>query len=61
MSNGVYKNSFWETDFVSQNGFETLTTHMKEGQRSCKWLEDYLKQRAKAEEDYAKALAKISK
>ena len=56
-----YTNSFWENDFLSQTGFETLSTHMKEGQKSCKWLEDYLKQRAKAEEEYSKALCKISR
>jgi len=57
----TFRSSFWETDFVSQVGFETLVAHMKEGQKSCKWLEDFLKQRAKAEEDYSKTLLKISK
>ena len=57
----VYSCSFWETDFVSHTGFETISNHLKEGQKSCKWLEDFLKQRAKAEEDYAKSLLKIAK
>ena len=58
---GVYKNAFWESDFLSQAGFDTLSSHMKDGQKSCKWLEDFLKQRAKAEEEYAKTLLKLSK
>ena len=58
---GIFSASFWETDFISHSGFETLSNHLKEGQKSCKWLEDYMKQRAKAEEDYAKSLLKIAK
>nr|CAB3265254.1 proline-serine-threonine phosphatase-interacting protein 1 [Phallusia mammillata] len=58
---GMFRGAFWEADFLSQTGFETLVNHMKEGQRSCKWVEDYLKQRAKAEEEYSKSLLKISR
>ena len=58
---GTFKSAFWEADFLSQNGFDTLCNHIKNGQKSCKWLEEYLKLRAKAEEDYSKTLTKISK
>nr|XP_002128806.1 proline-serine-threonine phosphatase-interacting protein 2 isoform X1 [Ciona intestinalis] len=58
---GTFRGSFWERDFVTQTGFETVVTHVKEGQRACKWLEDYLKLRSKAEDEFAKALLKASK
>lgn len=57
----TFKNCFWETDFVTQHGFDAIISRMKDGQKTCRWLEDFFKQRAKAEEDYAKALLKISK
>ncbi|KAI8503103.1 proline-serine-threonine phosphatase interacting protein [Branchiostoma belcheri] len=47
------------TDFCSTQGFETLLARVKEGSSMCKELEDFLKHRAKAEEDYSKALQKI--
>ena len=56
-----FKNAFWEVDFEKQTGFETLASHIKEGQKSCKWLEDFLKLRVKAEEEFAKSLIKAAK
>jgi len=58
---GKYKSAFWETDFVSHNGFNTLSSHMKNGQKTTKWMVEYLKQRAKAEDDFSKTLLKISR
>lgn len=57
----MFSTSFWESDFISQHGFETLVTRMRAGRHTCRELEDFLKQRAKAEEDFAKALLKIAK
>lgn len=56
-----FKNNFWELDFLSYTGFETLANHIKEGQKSCRWIEDYLKNRAKLEEEISKKLMHISK
>ncbi|XP_066270131.1 proline-serine-threonine phosphatase-interacting protein 2-like isoform X2 [Branchiostoma lanceolatum] len=56
-----FEESFWGTEFCSTQGFETLLARMKEGSNMCKELEDFLKHRAKAEEDYAKTLQKIVK
>ncbi|XP_078576333.1 proline-serine-threonine phosphatase-interacting protein 2-like isoform X3 [Branchiostoma floridae x Branchiostoma japonicum] len=56
-----FEDSFWGTDFCSTQGFETLLARMKEGSNMCKELEDFLKHRAKAEEDYAKTLQKMVK
>ena len=58
---GTYKSAFWETDFVSHNGFNALSNHMKNGQKSTKWIMEYLKQRAKVEDDYSKTLIKIGR
>lgn len=57
----MFSSSFWESDFISQVGFDTLVARMKEGRQTCRDVEDFIKQRAKAEEDYAKALLKIAK
>nr|XP_039257135.1 proline-serine-threonine phosphatase-interacting protein 1-like [Styela clava] len=57
----MFSSSFWESDFVSQTGFDTLVARMKEGRQTCRDVEDFIKQRAKAEEEYAKALLKIAK
>ncbi|XP_076820138.1 proline-serine-threonine phosphatase-interacting protein 1-like [Clavelina lepadiformis] len=58
---GTFKGSFWETDFLTQHGFDAVVSHVKEGQRSSKTLEDYLKMRARAEDEYSKALLKLTK
>ena len=58
---GTYKSAFWETDFLSHVGFNTLSSHMKTGQKNTKSIEEYLKLRVKAEEDYSKTLLRISK
>lgn len=56
-----FRSNFWESDFASQNGFDTLAQHIKEGQKSCKWVEDYLRNRAKLEEEFSRKLIQISK
>lgn len=57
----MFSSRFWENDFVTQTGFETIAARLKDGGKTCKDIEDFLKQRAKAEEDFAKALQKIAK
>lgn len=57
----MFSGNFWETDFLSQTGFETIISRLKEGSKTCRDIEDFLKQRSKAEEDFAKSLQKIAK
>lgn len=56
-----YKDRFWEADFLTQTGLEILLARMKNGRITCKELEEYLKQRAKIEEEYGKQLLKIAR
>lgn len=60
-SNKMFSSNFWENDFVSQTGFDSIVSRMKEGRQTCRDVEDFLKQRAKAEEDFARALQKIAR
>ncbi|XP_064633476.1 proline-serine-threonine phosphatase-interacting protein 1-like isoform X1 [Lineus longissimus] len=55
-----FVDAFWGTDFCSTAGFDVLHKRVKEGRQVCKDLEEFLKQRAKIEEDYGKALLKLS-
>ncbi len=52
---------FWDTEFNSTNGYDVLLKRMKEGREMCKDYEEFLKQRAKAEEVFGKTLVKIAK
>lgn len=56
-----FSGAFWEPNFTTQPGFETLVSRMKAGRQTCRDVEEFLKQRAKAEEEYAKSLLKIAR
>lgn len=58
---GCYSDSFWDKDINSTEGFDRLQKHMKEGKVTCEVAEKLIKARAKADEEYAKALQKIKK
>ncbi|XP_074644142.1 proline-serine-threonine phosphatase-interacting protein 1-like isoform X2 [Tubulanus polymorphus] len=51
--------SFWGTDFCSTAGIEALSTRLKDGNKTLKDFEDYLKQRKKIEDEYAKSMMKL--
>ncbi|KAL5006000.1 hypothetical protein ScPMuIL_017158 [Solemya velum] len=50
---------FWEHDYIGTTGFECLCRLMKDGRTMCREVEEYFKQRAKAEANYCKALQSI--
>ncbi|XP_070536065.1 proline-serine-threonine phosphatase-interacting protein 2-like [Ptychodera flava] len=56
-----YVDNFWTTDFTSTSGFDVIVKRLKEGRQTLKDFEEFLKQRARAEEAYGKNLIKISR
>ena len=56
-----FKDGFWEVDYQSTRGVETLFTYIKDGEKSVRWMETYVKARYEAEERYAQQLSKINK
>jgi proline-serine-threonine phosphatase interacting protein 1 len=56
-----YSDAFWEAEFCGTSGFDTLLKHMRDGRESCKYLAGFIRQRAKIEEEYAKAIEKANK
>jgi len=54
----LFSDSFWGE---KHTGFEVLTHNLKNGEQSCKDLEDFLKQCHILEETYIKALARVVK
>ncbi|KAK3083225.1 hypothetical protein FSP39_017251 [Pinctada imbricata] len=57
----LFEDAFWEQDITSTRGFDILVRRLKEGRKICKEVEDYFKERAKAEQTYAKAITNISR
>lgn len=60
MSTG-YASKFLSTDFTSSAGFDTLVKRMEDGKATCRSVENFLRLRSKCDEDYSKALCKISR
>ncbi|XP_060581127.1 proline-serine-threonine phosphatase-interacting protein 1-like [Ruditapes philippinarum] len=56
-----FADSFWETDFNGTLGFDLLCKRIREGQKVCKDIEDFLKKRAKADIQYSKLLRSIAR
>lgn len=54
----TFADSFWGSDFQSTAGYDVLKKHIKEGKQTCMAFEQFLKARAKAEEEYGKNLQK---
>lgn len=55
-----FTNCFWGTDFNSTAGFDALCKRMRDGRQMTQDLEDFIRQRADAEEKYGKALIKLA-
>lgn len=56
-----FEDAFWEPDITSTRGFDILCKRMKDGKKVCKEVEDYFKERAKAESSYSKSLLQLVK
>lgn len=57
----TFADSFWGSDFVSTAGYDALKKRIREGKQTCVAIEQFLRLRAKAEEDYGKSLQKACK
>ncbi|XP_065841924.1 proline-serine-threonine phosphatase-interacting protein 1-like isoform X2 [Oscarella lobularis] len=57
----LFADYFWGTDFTSFAGFETLCTRLKQGKHTSQELEEFLKSRAKIEENYGRELTKLAR
>lgn len=57
----TFADSFWGSDFVSTAGYDALKKRIREGKQTCLAFEQFLRLRAKAEEDYSKGLQKACK
>ncbi|XP_058944406.2 proline-serine-threonine phosphatase-interacting protein 1 [Pocillopora verrucosa] len=55
-----FADCFWGTDFNSTAGFDALCKRLKDGKQMCLDFEDFIRQRADAEEKYGKALMKLA-
>uniref|UniRef100_A0A8W8MU40 F-BAR domain-containing protein n=1 Tax=Magallana gigas TaxID=29159 RepID=A0A8W8MU40_MAGGI len=51
-----YVDAFWEPDFTNTKGLDILTKRNKDIRKVSKELEEYYKERAKAEQVYSKAI-----
>ncbi|XP_071179004.1 proline-serine-threonine phosphatase-interacting protein 2-like isoform X1 [Mytilus edulis] len=52
-----FVDGFWEADFLGVRGYEILCQRLKSGKKMCKELDEFLKERIKAEQAYSKALS----
>ncbi|CAH3103811.1 unnamed protein product [Pocillopora meandrina] len=55
-----FADCFWGTDFNSTAGFDALCKRLKDGKQMCLDFEDFIRQRADAEEKYGKALMRLA-
>ncbi|XP_027039793.1 proline-serine-threonine phosphatase-interacting protein 1-like [Pocillopora damicornis] len=55
-----FTDCFWGTDFNSTAGFDALCKRLKDGKQMCLDFEDFIRQRADAEEKYGKALMRLA-
>ncbi|XP_015759730.1 PREDICTED: proline-serine-threonine phosphatase-interacting protein 1-like [Acropora digitifera] len=56
----TFANCFWGADFNSTAGFDVLCKRMRDGKQMCQDFEEFLRQRADAEEKYGKSLIRIA-
>uniref|UniRef100_A0A673YDX7 Proline-serine-threonine phosphatase interacting protein 2 n=1 Tax=Salmo trutta TaxID=8032 RepID=A0A673YDX7_SALTR len=56
-----FKDCFWNGDFTSTGGYDSIIQHLNNGKKTCKEIEDFMKARASIEEKYAKELLGLSK
>ena len=51
-----FVDGFWDKDFLGNRGFEILCQRLKCGKKMCKEIDEYIKERIKAEQVYSKTL-----
>lgn len=56
-----FVDAFWGTDYLSTQGFDNIVSRLQDGRKMCKDVMDFIKNRAKIEEDYAKSLLNLAK
>ena len=61
MTKTRFVDCFWGSDFNSTAGFDTLCKRLRDGKQMCIDFEEFIKQRAEAEEKYGKNLLRLSK
>ncbi|XP_005356469.1 proline-serine-threonine phosphatase-interacting protein 2 [Microtus ochrogaster] len=61
MTGSLFKANFWNTDFLSTIGYDSIIQHLNNGRKNCKEFEDFLKERAAIEEKYGKDLLNLSR
>lgn len=54
-----YSDSFWDPDISGSRGYDELKARIREGKKLSNEIENYFRQRAKIEKDYAKDLQKL--
>ncbi|XP_068711462.1 proline-serine-threonine phosphatase-interacting protein 2-like [Montipora foliosa] len=57
----TFGTSFWGTYFNSTAGFDVLCKRMQDGKQMCQDFEEFLRQRADAEEKYGNSLIRIAR
>nr|XP_048275252.1 proline-serine-threonine phosphatase-interacting protein 2 [Myodes glareolus] len=61
MTGSLFKANFWNADFLSTVGYDSIIQHLNNGRKNCKEFEDFLKERAAIEEKYGKDLLNLSR
>lgn len=62
MTRGLsFSEAFWDADIQGTYGWDTLCRRMKDGKKVCVEVSHYLKDRAKAESEYSKALQNLAR
>lgn len=56
-----YVDSFWGTEFCDTGGFDALAKRMRDGRESCRCFLDFIRQRARTEEEYARNIERLNK
>ncbi|KAL5017554.1 hypothetical protein ScPMuIL_007143 [Solemya velum] len=53
--------AFWDADDLGVRGFDIVCARMKAGTKLCKNIEDVMKQRAKSEAEYGRAMLNLAR
>jgi len=55
-----FLNSFWDQDFNGTTGYDTLIYRLKDGKKLCDAFSEFLRNRAKLEDEYGKNLIRLA-